>query len=84
MFDYMLTRIGIEPARQAFEARLRDVWSVSGSGPGYHNMTSLRPSFWYALTEGVRDTYGGWDGYVTQHLGFSAADLEEIRANLHG
>lgn len=81
----MLTRIGIEPARQAVEARLRDVWGVSDrKGPGYHNMTSLRPSFWYALAEGVRDTYGGWDGYVTQHLGFSADELAEIKANLHG
>ncbi|KAG9502771.1 hypothetical protein J7337_005605 [Fusarium musae] len=82
IFDYMLSRIGIEPARKRlllFVLANIDVKSTEESG--FWNMVSLRPSFWEAFGQGVKAEYGGWDGYV-KSLGFSAKDLEIIKNNL--
>lgn len=89
LFDYMLSRVGIETQRE----RLMSV-IMAGVGshfkgpedPGLHNLSSLRPQFWTAFIEGLNEKYGGWDEYVTGELGlgFSQADLEKIKRNLRG
>ncbi|KAI1041744.1 hypothetical protein LB505_010227 [Fusarium chuoi] len=82
IFDYMLSRIGVEPARERLLLFiLANVDVKSTEGPGFWNMVSLRPSFWEAFGQGVEAEYGGWDGYV-KGLGFSTKDLETIKHNL--
>ncbi|KAG8677040.1 hypothetical protein FPOAC2_03159 [Fusarium poae] len=84
ILDYMLSRIGIEPARERLTLFVKETVGVKDTEvPGFWNMVSLRPTFWKAFVEGVNAEYGGWDGYV-KDLGFSARDLEAIKKNLTG
>ncbi|KAI5462516.1 protein-tyrosine phosphatase-like protein [Mariannaea sp. PMI_226] len=83
VFDYMLSRVGIEVAREKLtQYALASLGISDPETPGFWNLVSLRPSFWTSFVEGVNETYGGWDGYVTKFLGFSEADLETIKKNL--
>lgn len=50
--------------------------------PGFWNLASLKPIYWDAFVAAVNDKYGGFEGYVTRVLGFSADDLATIRRNL--
>lgn len=84
ILDYMLSRIGIEPAREKLIHFVKETVGVDDTEvPGFWNMVSLRPTFWKAFVEGVDAEYGGFDGYV-KSLGFSAKDLETIKKNLRG
>ncbi|CAF3445385.1 unnamed protein product [Fusarium graminearum] len=84
ILDYMLSRIGTEPARERLTQFVKATVGVEDTGvPGFWNMISLRPTFWKALVKGVDAEYGGWDGYV-KGLGFSTRDLETIQKNLRG
>ncbi|KAK4449148.1 hypothetical protein QBC34DRAFT_99227 [Podospora aff. communis PSN243] len=81
--DFMLSRIGTEPAREqllAFAMRGTGVTSVDE--PGFYNLCSLRVSSWERFVKGVEREYGGWEGYVTGTLGFSQEDLDKIKRNL--
>ncbi|KAM0429381.1 hypothetical protein ACHAPT_006599 [Fusarium lateritium] len=83
IFDYMLSRIGTEQARDRLVVFIKTALGVDDpETPGFWNMASLRPTFWEAFVEGIDAEYGGWDGYVTKALGFSADDLETIKVNL--
>ncbi|KAJ3462979.1 hypothetical protein MRS44_007765 [Fusarium solani] len=83
VFDYMLSRIGTEQARDRLVVFIKTALGVDDpETPGFWNMASLRPTFWEAFVEGVDAEFGGWDGYVTKALGFSADDLETIKKNL--
>ncbi|KAF5025206.1 hypothetical protein F66182_2672 [Fusarium sp. NRRL 66182] len=82
ILDYMLSRIGIEPARERLLMYFKASLGVEDlETPGFWNMASLRPAFWEAFVEGVEAEYGGWDGYV-KTLGFSYKDLQTIKKNL--
>ncbi|KAI1060053.1 hypothetical protein LB507_011412 [Fusarium sp. FIESC RH6] len=82
ILDYMLSRIGIEPAREKLIHFVKETVGVDDTEvPGFWNMVSLRPTFWKAFVEGVDAEYGGFDGYV-KSLGFPAKDLETIKKNL--
>lgn len=82
----MLTRVGLEPGRALLEAKLKQIWKITevDKTPGWANFAALRPSYWHAFVEGINERYGGFDGYVTGHLGFSEEDLEVIKRNLRG
>ncbi|RSL50508.1 hypothetical protein CEP54_011891 [Fusarium duplospermum] len=83
IFDYMLSRIGTEQARDRLVVFIKAALGVDDpETPGFWNMASLRPTFWKAFVEGVDAEFGGWDGYVTEALGFSVDDLETIKKNL--
>ncbi|KAF7546935.1 hypothetical protein G7046_g9160 [Stylonectria norvegica] len=83
VLDFMLSRIGTEPAREKLTAfAMASVGIDDPEAPGFSNLVNLRPSSWQAFLDGLRDEYGGWDGYVTKGLGFSAADLASIKVNL--
>ncbi|KAJ4209638.1 hypothetical protein NW759_013285 [Fusarium solani] len=83
LFDYMLSRIGTESAREKLGSLAMASLGVSDpETPGFWNLVSLRPSYWNAFLEGLRDEYGDWEGYVTKGLGFSATDLETVKKNL--
>lgn len=81
--DFLLSRIGTEPARQ----QLLD-FAKRGTGiddediPGFHNLCSLRISCWKQFLKGVEREFGGWNGYITETLGFSQEDLAKIKHNL--
>ncbi|KAK2000174.1 hypothetical protein LX36DRAFT_442580 [Colletotrichum falcatum] len=81
-FDYMLSRIGTEPARETLLSYARVGTGVTFDHPGFYNMCSLRASCWDAFVAGVHEEHGGWDGYVTKALGFCSEDLAVIRTNL--
>lgn len=85
VLDFMLSRIGTEPAREqllAFAMKGAGVDSIEA--PGFYNLCSLRVSAWERFVEAVEREYGGWDGYVTNTLGFSEEDLVTIKRNLKG
>ncbi|PSR84155.1 protein-tyrosine phosphatase-like protein [Coniella lustricola] len=90
--DYLLSRIGYEPARRQLLQ-----FAIRGSGipvddttdlaqfyevPGFLNMASLRSVCWDAFVDAVADKYGGFEGYVRTALGFSEDDVRLIRKNL--
>ncbi|WZH43559.1 protein-tyrosine phosphatase-like protein [Fusarium acuminatum] len=84
ILDYMLSRIGTEPARERLIAFVKDNIDVQDyEVPGFWNMVSLRPTFWKAFVGGVDAEYGGWEGYV-KGLGFSGEELKTIKKNLRG
>ncbi|KAL0942245.1 uncharacterized protein CTRU02_200131 [Colletotrichum truncatum] len=85
-FDYMLSRIGTEPARERLlkYALLGTALAAEDDHPGFYNMCSLRRSCWDAFVAGVEEEYGGWESYVTKTLGFSNEDLEKIKDHLRG
>ncbi|KAK5987136.1 hypothetical protein PT974_11254 [Cladobotryum mycophilum] len=81
--DYMLSRIGTEPARdKLLQFAMFSVGITDPATPGFYNLVDLRPEYWAAFLEGLNDKFGGWDGYVTGELGLSAEDLEIIKKNI--
>ena len=82
--DFMLSRIGTEPAREQLLAfAMRGAGVDSADAPGFYNLCSLKEACWDAFGRAVERDYGGWDGYVTGALEFSEADLATIKKNLH-
>ncbi|KAK1585627.1 tyrosine phosphatase [Colletotrichum navitas] len=84
--DYMMTRIGSEPLRDVLlERAVQDNAVANGiEDPTFQNLCNLRVSTWELFVKQVKGQYGGFDGYVTERLGFSKDDLELIRNNLRG
>ncbi|BEI96369.1 hypothetical protein CcaverHIS631_0113180 [Cutaneotrichosporon cavernicola] len=84
VYDYMLTRVGLEPGRAELEAQLLAHSKTEDvrNEPGWHNLASLRPTSWHAFAERVQEAHGGFEGYVTRYLGFSQDDVETIKRNL--
>ncbi|KAL2255725.1 hypothetical protein VTK26DRAFT_2809 [Humicola hyalothermophila] len=86
--DYMLSRIGYEVVREQLVGALAS--SLKGAMPaetgtaaiGLRTMSNLSISCWDAFVKAVDDEYGGFEGYVTGTLGFSAEDVARIKANL--
>lgn len=81
--DYMLSRIGTEPAREKLLAfALASVGAASPDAPGFSNLVALRPEYWDAFVEGIGERFGSIEGYVTDGLCFSQESLEMIKKNL--
>ncbi len=81
--DYILSRVGTEPAREQLLAfALKGSMAENTDAPGFHNLCSLRISCWEAFVKAAEEQYGGFEGYVTGTLGFSEADVAKIKANL--
>lgn len=81
--DYMLSRIGTEPAREKLMHYAMSTLGIKDpETPGFYDLVSLRPVFWQRFQEALDEDFGGWDGYVTRGLGFSEGDLQKIKANL--
>ncbi|KAH6649874.1 protein-tyrosine phosphatase-like protein [Chaetomium tenue] len=83
VFDYMLSRIGIEPAREKLlESLTKGLMNVNINAPGFRNLANLRASCWKAFVKAVEAEYGGFEGYVTGFLGFTEEELARIKSNL--
>ncbi|ROW08157.1 hypothetical protein VPNG_06965 [Cytospora leucostoma] len=89
--DFLLSRIGIEVAREhllGFARKYSEGVDSHGSSgdfpdvPGFYNLVSLKTACWDAFVEVVGKEYGGFEGYVTKVLGFSDEDLVKIKMNL--
>lgn len=90
--DFLLSRIGTEVAREhllGFARKYSRGSAGDGDGsasfdevPGFLNLVSLRGVCWDAFVEAVGEKFGGFQGYVTKVLGFSAEDLVVIKKNL--
>lgn len=81
--DFLLSRIGTEPAREQLIAfALKGSFAEDISAPGFVNLCNLRTSCSEAFVKAVESEYGGFEGYATGTLGFSEADLARIKDNL--
>ncbi|KAK4168867.1 tyrosine-protein phosphatase [Cladorrhinum sp. PSN259] len=81
--DFMLTRIGYEPAREQLIAfALKGSSAENTDAPGFLNLAQLRESCWDAFVEAAGKKYGGLEGYVKGTLGFSDEEVEKIKDNL--
>lgn len=81
--DYMLSRIGTEPAREKLmHYAMSSLGIEDPETAGFYNLVSLRPGFWRGFQDGLDEQFGGWEGYVTRALGFSEGDLDKIKVNL--
>lgn len=86
--DYVLTRIGVEPARGALASSL-NLNPAEGldAGPekvGMLELCSIRASSMAGFLEAIEELHGGVDGYVRTSLGFSDEDVQKICSNLKG
>jgi hypothetical protein len=85
VLDFLLSRIGTEPAReQLMQFALKGSMAEGMDAPGFANLANLRAVCWEAFVATVETDYGGWDAYVTRTLGFSTEDLAVIKRNLVG
>lgn len=84
IYDYLLTRVGLEPGHAELFGMLKRAWKIEDpdKAPGWYNFCSLRPTYWQKFSQGVEEKYGGFEGYLTKQLGFSDADLQTIKKNL--
>jgi len=83
--DYALTRLGIEPHREALLGMLTQWnkhWTMGT--PGMHEFSQIKGDNVNAMLETVKEKYGGMEGYVKDVLGFSDEDVEKMKANLKG
>lgn len=82
VYDYMLSRIGLEPARDKLVLAIKAGFSAEDiDSPEFFNVASLRPSYWAGFMEGLNEKYGGWDGYI-KHLGFDEVEVGKMKDNL--
>jgi hypothetical protein len=83
--DYMLSRVGIEPARdKLMQYALASVGVTDPETPGFYNLIGMKPEYWEAFVEGMQEKYGGIEEYVVGGLGLSREDVEVIKKNLSG
>ena len=83
VYDYVLSRLGTEPARDKLVGYAMQTMGITDmETPGFVNLCDIRPSFWHAFNDIVKERYGGWDGYVQKELGISADEIETIKKNL--
>jgi protein tyrosine/serine phosphatase len=81
--DFLLSRIGTEPAREQLLAFAKKGSRIdSEDAPGFHNLANLREVCWNAFLSALDHELGGFSGYVTKTLGFSDHDLKVIVKNL--
>lgn len=84
-YDYMLSRVGLEPARGMMVLAIKAGFNATDvDSPGFHNVASIRPSYWREFKAGLQEKYGGWDGYIRNTLGFDDTEVQKMRENLTG
>ncbi|KAJ5835799.1 Protein-tyrosine/Dual-specificity phosphatase [Penicillium robsamsonii] len=89
--DYILSRVGLEPAREnlmeAFAVNLGadglDISQLSPEALGMLELCGVRASSMEAFLISFENTYkNGVEGYLIDKLGFSQSDLSTMRRNL--
>lgn len=83
MYDYLLSRIGTEPARDKLvKFAMASIGIEDMETPGFVNLVDLRPEYWHAFVKELDGRFGSVDGYIKEGLGFSEEDLATIKTNL--
>ena len=87
--DYVLTRIGLEPAREtlvgAIKMNLSDIQETSPEQMGLLELCSTKVTALAGVLENIETSYEeGVRGYVKKELGFSDEDVQKICSNLRG
>ncbi|AEO56003.1 hypothetical protein MYCTH_2300403 [Thermothelomyces thermophilus ATCC 42464] len=81
--DYLLSRIGIEPAKEQLLAYVtKGRMAANMDARGFRNMANLKLGCWEAFVKAVDAEYGGFEGYVRGPLGLSEEDVAKIKNNL--
>ena len=81
--DWMLSRIGIEPVREQMIAFAKEgAMAATVEAAGFSNLANQKISCWNAFLSAIDSKYGGFEGYVTGTLGFTADDVAKIKRNL--
>lgn len=85
VYDYLLSRIGTEPARDKLVKYAMAHMGVEDvETPGFVSLVDLRPEYWHAFIKALEREFGSFDGYVIKGLGLSENDLATIKKNLRG
>ncbi|KAE8359386.1 protein-tyrosine phosphatase-like protein [Aspergillus caelatus] len=83
--DFILSRVGIEPARKMLMAAFPTLsGAVTPESTGWLELMSVRAPAMVAFLDTVEQSFGGVKGYLTGILGFSNEDVEIMRVNLRG
>lgn len=83
-YDYALSRVGVEPARELLTQMLK-MWNKDWTleTPGMKEFSQIKAEFMLGTLEMMEERYGGVEGYV-RGLGFVDNDLVKIRKVLRG
>ena len=86
--DYVLTRIGVEPARDALMAAVKlNLFDIGETNEdvGLLELCSVKVSAMAGFLKTIEDSYQeGVKGYVKEKLGFSEEDVQKMCSNLRG
>ncbi|KAH8730194.1 protein-tyrosine phosphatase-like protein [Phaeosphaeriaceae sp. PMI808] len=84
-YDYVLTRVGIEPNREPLLQMLK-LWNKEWTQetPGMSEYIQTKGEFILALFDVVDRKYGSVEGYVRDFLGFNGEDIISIKRLLGG
>jgi hypothetical protein len=83
--DYALSRIGIEPYRTRLTAAFEKAFGpIDVEKPGITEMSGVSPGAMIAFLGAVEEIFGNAEGYLRTELGFSEADVENIKENIMG
>lgn len=80
--EYALTRVGIEPARQALTNILLEKKMYTTKTPGMQGMGAATRENMLAALEMIDQKFGGVYGYLENTLRLSKEDIEKIKNNL--
>ncbi|KAE8376529.1 protein-tyrosine phosphatase-like protein [Aspergillus bertholletiae] len=86
--DFILTRVGVEPARTMLQAAFPKTLTAAGAvvmtpeSAGWLQLMSVRAPAMAAFLDAVEQSFGGVEGYLIDVLGFSALDVDIMKANL--
>ena len=83
--DYLLTRVGLESVRENLSQALdlhAGLDHLSPEAIGMLELSGVRAHSMASFLKTFESTYGGVQGYLTDRLGFSADDVEQMRRNL--
>lgn len=83
-YDFALTRVGVEPAREMLLQMLK-MWNKEWTAetPGMAEFSSVKADFMLGTLEMMEEKYGGAEGYA-RGLGFGDEDIAKIRNALKG
>ncbi|KAE8390575.1 protein-tyrosine phosphatase-like protein [Aspergillus alliaceus] len=83
--DFVLSRVGVEPARKMLMAAFPTISGpVTPESAGLLELMSVRAASMVAFLDAVEQSFGGVTGYLTRKLELSNQDVEIIRMNLRG
>ncbi|KAL4920597.1 protein-tyrosine phosphatase-like protein [Aspergillus aurantiobrunneus] len=81
--DFTLTRVGLEPGREALLNMMQGLYGESAwNNPVLLVLWGVHASGMTGFLKVLDETYGGVTGYLKDKLGFSDLDIESMKGNL--